>query len=147
VTTARRQRGRVHDRVRDRGAAAVEFALVLPLLMLLVLGCVDWGYYFYIDQLVTNGAREGARAGAVADAAVSDPYVVARNAALQYLTDVRLTAAATVNADPDVIAGSNAVRVSIRYPVGSITGFLRPTAGVDLVPPFALAVAVMRLEQ
>jgi Flp pilus assembly protein TadG len=125
----------------------VEFALVLPLLMLLVLGCVDWGYYFYIDQLVTNGAREGARSGAVADAAVSDPLTVARNAAMQYLTDVRLTAPATVTADAAVIAGSPAVRVTIRYPVGSVTGFLRPTAGVDLVPPFAFAVAVMRLER
>jgi Flp pilus assembly protein TadG len=131
----------------DRGAAAVEFALVLPLLMLLVLGCVDWGYYFYIDQLVTNGAREGARAGAVADAATSDPLTVAHDAAVQYLADVRLSAPATVTADPAVLAGSAAVRVTIRYPVGSVTGFLQPTAGVVLVPQYAFAVATMRLER
>lgn len=45
------------------GVAAVEFALVLPLFLMLVMGAIDWGWFFHIDQLVTNAAREGARAG------------------------------------------------------------------------------------
>src|SRR3954462_15655456 len=50
-------------RNRQGGVAAVEFALVFPLLLTLVLGAIDWGWFFFIDQLVTNCAREGARAG------------------------------------------------------------------------------------
>jgi Flp pilus assembly protein TadG len=50
---------------RERGAVAVEFALVLPLLLLLVLGGIDWGYYFFAGEIAANAAREGARAGAI----------------------------------------------------------------------------------
>jgi Flp pilus assembly protein TadG len=131
----------------ERGAAAVEFALVLPVLMLIVLGCIDWGYYFFVDQIVTNAAREGARSGAVADRVSADPLAVAEGAVTGYLGAARLAAAATIDASYDTLAGSTAVRVTVRYPVGSMTGFLRPTGGVNLVPPFAFAVAVMRLER
>jgi hypothetical protein len=54
---------------RQRGAVAVEFALVLPLLLLLVLGGIDWGYYFFVGEIAANAAREGARAAAVSRAA------------------------------------------------------------------------------
>lgn len=43
-----------------RGATAVEFALILPLLMTLVLGCVDFGRFAYNYIAVTNAARAGA---------------------------------------------------------------------------------------
>ena len=45
----------------ERGAELVEFALVLPLLLLLVLGIVDFGFLFQRFEVVTNAAREGAR--------------------------------------------------------------------------------------
>lgn len=45
----------------DRGAAAVEFAIILPLLLILVAGIVDFGRLLYAEVMVTNAAREGAR--------------------------------------------------------------------------------------
>jgi hypothetical protein len=48
-------------RQRERGAELIEFALVLPLLLLLVLGIVDFGFLFQRLEVVTNAAREGAR--------------------------------------------------------------------------------------
>lgn len=50
----------------DTGAAAVEFALVLPLLLLLVFGIISYGYMLSFRQALSQGAAEGARAAAVA---------------------------------------------------------------------------------
>ena len=56
----RRERGS-----RDRGAAAVEFALVVPLLFMLVFGIIDYGRFFFDSISLRQGAREGARQGVV----------------------------------------------------------------------------------
>lgn len=45
----------------ERGAELIEFALVFPLLLLVVLGIVDFGFLFQRLEVVTNAAREGAR--------------------------------------------------------------------------------------
>lgn len=52
----------------DRGAAAVEFALVVPLLLLLIFGLITTGMTFSDHLSATNAVREGARYGASADA-------------------------------------------------------------------------------
>jgi Flp pilus assembly protein TadG len=43
----------------------VEFSLTLPLLLLLVLGIIEFGFLFQEYEVVTNAAREGARVGAL----------------------------------------------------------------------------------
>lgn len=45
----------------ERGAELVEFALVLPLMLLVLLGIIDFGLLFQRYHVVTNAAREGAR--------------------------------------------------------------------------------------
>ena len=52
-----------NTRCRQRGAAAVEFAVVLPLLVVLVFGMIEFGIMFYNKAVITNASREGARAG------------------------------------------------------------------------------------
>lgn len=47
---------------RQTGVAAIEFALVLPVFLMLALGAMDYGYYWLVDNLTNNAAREGARA-------------------------------------------------------------------------------------
>jgi Flp pilus assembly protein TadG len=49
----------------QRGSPAVEFALIAPVLMLLVFGIVQFGFAFYTYNEMLNGAREGARRLAV----------------------------------------------------------------------------------
>jgi Flp pilus assembly pilin Flp len=51
--------------LRDRGAAAVEFALLLPVVLLLLFGIVDFGRALNAQITITQAAREGARLGAL----------------------------------------------------------------------------------
>ena len=52
----------------ETGASAVEFAIVLPLLILLLFGAIEFGLLLYNQQVITNASREGARFGIVVDA-------------------------------------------------------------------------------
>jgi len=52
-------------RDRERGAAAVEFALLLPVLLLLVFGIIDFGRALNAQITLTQAAREGARLAAL----------------------------------------------------------------------------------
>jgi len=60
----RRQLAR-HSGGPDRGAAAVELALVLPLLLLVLFGIIDFGRMLHAQIKLTEAAREGARASAL----------------------------------------------------------------------------------
>jgi len=71
----------------DKGAAALEFALVAPLLLMVLLGIVSYGYMLSFRQGMSQGAAEGARAAAVAIASAtatqkSDAAVSAVNQSL-----------------------------------------------------------------
>lgn len=45
------------------GAAVIEFALVVPLLLVLVFGIIEFAILMYDKAMITNASREGARAG------------------------------------------------------------------------------------
>ena len=59
------RRPRPSRRHPDRGASAVEFALVMPVLFLLVFGIIDYGMLFFDSIGLRQGAREGARQAVV----------------------------------------------------------------------------------
>ncbi|MGB6057713.1 MAG: TadE family protein, partial [Microthrixaceae bacterium] len=52
---------------RERGAAMLEFAIIMPVFLLLVLGIIDFGATFNDYNSVRQGVREGARQVVVAD--------------------------------------------------------------------------------
>lgn len=49
----------------ERGGAAVEFAILLPLFIMFVWGAIEFGLAYYTQEVLTNATREGARAGIV----------------------------------------------------------------------------------
>lgn len=64
----------------DRGAAMVEFAIIAPLLLLLVFGIIEFGRAYNAQNTLTHAAREGAREYAITqDAAAGE--LAAKNAA------------------------------------------------------------------
>jgi Flp pilus assembly protein TadG len=105
--------------LRDRGTAAVEFALVLPLLLFILFGIIDFGRALNAQIVLTQAAREGARL-----AAVGQPNIVSRTqAAATGLNPVTVTVTACpAGAGPS----ANAV-VSVSYqfqfvtPIGALS--------------------------
>jgi hypothetical protein len=71
----------------ERGSQLIEFSLVLPLLLLVVLGIMDFGLLFQRYEAVTNAAREGARIAVLQGYGTAD--VQAR--VTQYLADAGLS--------------------------------------------------------
>lgn len=56
-----------------RGVAATEFALWLPILLLLIAGVIDWGAYMNARSGVTRAVIDGARVGAAQFESATDP--------------------------------------------------------------------------
>jgi len=50
---------------RERGQALVELAILLPILLVILLGVIDFGRVFYAYVTITNASREGARYGSL----------------------------------------------------------------------------------
>ena len=119
----------------DQGQSTVEFALVLPLVVLVVLFIVQAGLVVRDQLLVSHAAREAARAASVSD---SDRLGAARMAARQ----AGNLAAERVSATTTMVDGDASVRVLISY--RSVTGI--PIIG-SLVPDIDLeSTVVMRVE-
>jgi len=106
-------------RNRERGAAAVEFALVLPVLLLLVLGMLEFSRAYNVQISLTSAAREGARVMAIHD----DP-TMAQNAAVAAAPSVALTTAQVAVSPSSCSANPGAtVNVTITYPLTLMTGW------------------------
>jgi len=63
---------RAHRRRHRRGQALVEFALVIPIFVLLIFGLVDLGRAVFISNSLSEAARDGARYGSVQARAFDD---------------------------------------------------------------------------
>ena len=88
---------------RRRAAAAVEFAVVAPLLLLFLLGIVEYGRLLMVAQITTNGSREGARYAVQADATPAEVDAYTRT----YLTQAGVPAAAIAGVTTESQVGSS----------------------------------------
>ncbi len=75
---------------RDRGSVAVEFALLLPVLLLIIFGLIDFGRAINAQITLTQAAREGARLASLGYSS-SAVQTRAQNAALPGLNPVTVT--------------------------------------------------------
>ena len=70
----------------ERGAELIEFALIFPLLLLVLVGIVDFGFLFQRYEVLTNATREGARMAVLPGYATAD----VRGRVCAYLTTAQL---------------------------------------------------------
>lgn len=103
-----------------RGAALVEFALVAPIFLLLVVGSVEFGRAIMVQEALTNASREGARTGTVDGATASDVTAAVNN----YLSGMSISGATTSVTPSDLgptTADGTQVTVSVSIPYSSVT--------------------------
>ena len=72
----------------ERGAAAVEFALVVPFLLLILFGILSYGFMLSFRQALSQGAAEGARAAAVSVSTTTTSRTAAAVSALDASLDL-----------------------------------------------------------
>jgi len=123
-------------KARDRGTAAVEFALVLPVLLLIVFGIIDFGRALNAQIVLTGAAREGVRLAALGypDAAIQARVA----AAAPDLSGVTVTVAASCppGAGPTADAEVNvSYSFSFITPIGAVAGLV---GGSGLGAPIVL---------
>jgi Flp pilus assembly protein TadG len=86
----------------ESGAEIIEFALTLPLLLLVVLGIIEFGFVFQQYEVVTNAAREGAR---IASLSTYGPNNTTRSANAIARVNQYLTAGGLNTSDATVCVG------------------------------------------
>ena len=106
------------------GAAAVEFAIVAPVLLLLVFGMIEYGRMVMVQQVITNASREGARRAVLDGATTQDVTSVVEN----YLTSGSISGA-TVSVTPDPpenAAFGEPVTVQVQIPFDQVSWLPSP---------------------
>ena len=104
-----------------RGAELIELAMVLPLLLLLIGGIVDFAFMFQAFEVLNNAAREGARVAVLPGYdPFRDPrhrvdeYVRAAGLPNQAITSIRRVALAAGGGSP--ITSSFGYEITVTYP-------------------------------
>ena len=106
----------------ERGAVAVEFAILLPLLLMLVLGTIEFGRAYNAQITLTNAARDGVRVMAIAN----DPTAAktaAKNAASGVSTAIPTS---DVALSTETCSTGAQVTLTIKYNLSTITGIAGP---------------------
>lgn len=114
-------RAKRDTRKSEKGQSLVEFALVVPMLLLLVVGIAEFGRAWMTQNILTGAAREAVRVAAVPDPPGGVSAATAR--ANQILTSAGITTATVSVVDAPANFGAVTVTVNYNFPV-VIAGFI-----------------------
>lgn len=125
---------------RRRGSQVVEFALVLPILCAMVLGLVDYGWFFLQQSMVTNSVREAMRFGAIQTPASGDLTgecsTCVDGAAEEIVTNLAVYGIVVAQADvtPTIVnvAGTCALQLSPTIAFDPVAGFVPTPPSFDV---------------
>ena len=132
----------------QRGASAVEFAIVLPLLLVFIFGIIEFGILLYDKAIITNASREGARTAILyhAPTGLSEPIpagdvqtVVLSYCAAHLINFSSATPSVTVSPITMGAAGMKYRTVTVSY---GYTFLVFPSVLATLVPGGTMAGAI-----
>jgi Flp pilus assembly protein TadG len=134
----------------QRGAALLETAITIPLVLLISVSIFEFGRAYQTWQVLTNAAREGARVSILTDQTDAQVTAAVRN----YMTSGRLpnAASAPINVERSVAFGGNtASRITISYPfnfvvLSPVARLVQRSSNLGRSPLTMSAVAMMRNE-
>jgi len=131
---------------RHGGMAILELAIVLPVMIYLCMGMVEYGQFFYIKNAFQQAARDACRAAIMPNAMQADPATAATRALAaagitmqaSWLTVVDITPAGfgavygtgTVT-DVSQVSAGHALQVTLTTTYGSLPGAVRPLSAVS----------------
>jgi Flp pilus assembly protein TadG len=124
-----------------RGGQAVEFALILPILLMVFSGIIDYSWYFHNQNILTQAIRSASRGASVLDSQESEltPCNFATEEVNSNLNDMGISNQGR-SISSQIISGSESrLEVLIDQPY-------QPLFGLTLVPQSILVKTVVRLE-
>ncbi|MBW2258597.1 MAG: pilus assembly protein [Deltaproteobacteria bacterium] len=123
-----------------RGSRAVEFALILPVLLAFLFGIMDYGWFFNQQIAISGAVRDGARAGSTTPQDEGgDPVLAAEQAVARALAAAGFRGEVQLDAALEGDAPDQAIRVAVSAPYDGLTGFVP-------VPGYVAAQLTMRME-
>ncbi|MCA0172570.1 TadE family protein [Bacillus sp. RAR_GA_16] len=121
----------------EKGQSMVEFALVLPILVMLLFGIIDFGRIFHTYLAIDHASREAARAASVGE---NDATII--STAVKSASNISLGAGQIAVSPGGTKSSGSDVTVTITYPIS----FLTPVVS-NLTGPITLkSSTVMRIE-
>ncbi len=135
------------NRQNPRAAAAIEMALVLPVLFLLTFGCIEFGRAVMVCNVLTSAAREGARSGVLPNGTnINVTTAVTEELAAHQLPTASATITVRVNgavANASTANTGNRISVTVTMPYSAVSWLPTP---LRLGSHQLTGVAVMRRE-
>jgi Flp pilus assembly protein TadG len=127
----RRRVRELHASDNDRGFGTVEAVLTVPVIVLMIVGAVQVGLWWYSRQLAETAAQEAARAArsynSTAGAGQAEGY--------SYLTKVDAGGTALHNPSIQVTRGARTVRVQVKGDVVSLVPWVSSTVTITVTSP------------
>ncbi|MGN7250718.1 TadE/TadG family type IV pilus assembly protein [Arthrobacter sp. SAFR-014] len=112
------------SRASEGGAVAVEFALLAPVLIMLLLGIMEFGRAYNAQILLTSAAREGVRVMAITnDSALASAAAIRLEPAV---ADGSVNFSASSPAGATKCSAGAQISVTVSYPLQTMTGIAGP---------------------
>jgi Flp pilus assembly protein TadG len=100
----------------ERGAALLEAAITVPIILLIAVGIFEFGRAYQTWQVLTNAAREGARLAVINGSTDADVVTRVRNYMSAGQLENAATATVTVNRGVALTGSDTASQITINYP-------------------------------
>lgn len=115
-------------RASERGAVAVEFALLAPVLIMILLGIMEFGRAYNVQATLTNAARDGVRVMAIdnSQASARTASKAAATALTPPLQDSNIEFLASDGSDK--CSATRQITVTVKYTLSTMTGIAGPFA-------------------